>query len=165
MTNTKKRVPKDYKKMPNSINTDLYKEKTNNLDLFLDKLVGVQTDDKWSTWGRDYIQIPPEVLLEFGIISNLPLVAYVNYVINESKFYCYPGEIFSGDAAWFDYYKELDATEIKKSESYKKIKNALEQKEINFFENFNTSKDKWNIVPILNPELAKIASILNKHIK
>ena len=120
-----------------------------------------------STWARTYIEVPAEVLFEFGIISNLPIVSYTNYIMNNPKNYSYPGEIFSGDAAWFDFYEIMDSSQILKSSSYKNLKKALENidKNKSFIDFYNQSKDKWLIIPIINDELAEIATKLNNHIK
>lgn len=88
-------------------------------------------------------------------------------IMNYDYYYCYPSTIFSGDAAWFDQYQELDEKEIKESFSYQKLKLALENKDCNksFYDFYDTAKDKWKIVPIHNEAIAKIANDLNKHLK
>ncbi len=158
-------VPKNYQEQKCFINFDEFKTKTANLDDYLNDLKVIKTDRKGSTWGRCYIEVPPNVLFKFGITCNLPLVAYVNYVYNSPKFYCYEGEIFSGDAAWFDFYTELKSDDFVKNQSYLNLKKALENKSKDFTEHFDTHSKKWDIVPISNEILAEIAKKFNNHIK
>jgi len=149
------------------LNTDKYHTTTNDLDSFISEFKAIRTKKKWDTWGRTYLEIPPRVLSEFGVLTNAPFVCYVNYVLNKAKFYGYSGEIFVGDAAWFDEYQVIDADDIIKTETYKQIKTALHNTDesMSFQDFFNTAKEKWNIVPITNHELAEYASKLNNHIK
>ncbi len=81
--------------------------------------------------------------------------------------YCYPGEIFTGDAAWFDEYQEIDSSKIRGTLSYKRLKEALENtsQEKSFTSFYDQTQDKWGIVPVQNKELAEIARHLNKHLK
>ncbi len=162
-----KKVIKEYNNEEHIINFDNYPKNSKNLDDFIDKLKGIKTAGKWDTWARTYIEVPLEVLFEFGIISNLPLVSYVNFIYNKQYNYCYPGEIFTGDAAWFDEYQDLNKIEIKISPSYKKLKEVLENtdKSKAFVDFYNRSKDKWSVVPIHHKDIAEIAAKLNKHIK
>ena len=162
-----KKVIPGYNNEEHIINFDNYTNTPKSLDDFIYKLKGIKTVGKWDTWSRTYIEVPLEVLFEFGIISNLPLVSYVNFIYNKQFNYCYPGEIFTGDAAWFDEYQELNENEIKSSLSYKKLKEVLENtdKSKTFFDFYNRSKEKWSIVPIHNEDIAEIAAKLNKHLK
>lgn len=164
-----KPVVRNYSFQNHFMNIDNYFEKTDNLDNYLEEIIGISTNDKNSTWGRIYIQIPIKILYRFGVLSNLPIVSYHNNIggINKNYYYCYYGEIFSGDAAWFEEYKEIDMDEIKNSQSYKNIKQALENINPNtsFLDFFDKSKDKWNLVPIQNIELAELADKLNNHLK
>lgn len=162
---TELQVPKNYDNQPCSINFDNFKSKNANLDDFINELKAVETIQKWSTWGRRYIEIPPSVLINFGILSTLPLVSYVNYVERDPYFYCYTGEIFSGDAAWFDFYKEIENSKINDTQSYIRLKMALEDKSGNFINHFNEHNQKWTIVPVENEQMAAFARNLNKHIK
>ena len=157
-------VPKNYSSQECVINFDSFKTKTANLDEFINQMKVIITEDKWSTWGRTYIELSPLILKEFGITSNTPLVAYINYIGGRSHFYCYSGEIFSGDAAWFDSYREVEPSIIKNTESYNRLKKALEDKSINFLDHFNSQARKWTIVPVHNVELAIIAQARNTHI-
>jgi len=158
-------VPKNYQTQECLINFENYKFKTANLDDFIHELKVIETLRKQSTWGRCYIEVPPKVLNEFGIISTLPLVTYVNYVFNKKYFYCYSGEIFSGDAAWFDYYNEVQIDSTIETSSYKHLKNALEIKEKSFLDHFDYIDEKWREVPVENEYLAEFARNLNTHIK
>lgn len=159
------KVPKNYKNETNSINFDNFKNSIANLDDYKNELKVVSTFQKWSTWGRTYVEVPPSVLSNFGIISSTPFVSYINYVYNKPYFYCYTGSVFSGDAAWFDFYEEKDIMELSLLESYRRLKEAIEDKKGDFINHFNVQQNKWNIVPISNPELAKFARNVNKHIK
>lgn len=149
------------------INFDNYTKYNIKLDDYIQKLKGIRTTGKGDTWGRIYVEIPSEVLFKFGIISNSPIVSYLNMIMNNEHYYCYPGTIFSGDAAWFDQYQELNEKEIKESYSYQKLKLALENNDCSksFYDFYDTAKDKWKIVPIHNEEIAKIAYDLNNHLK
>lgn len=158
-------VPKNYQNQPCSINFEGFKTKIANLDDFKNELKVVRTYQKWSTWGRTYIEIPPSVLLNFGIVSTLPLVAYINFIGGDPYFYCYTGEIFSGDAAWFDYYEVVDTEKIESTLSYYRLKLAIEDKSKEFIDHFNQQEQKWEIVPIVNEEKADFARNLSKHIK
>jgi hypothetical protein len=158
-------VPKNYQNQPCSINFEGFETKIANLDDFKNELKVISTSQKWSTWGRTYIEIPPSVLINFGIVSTTPLVAYINYVYNNPYFYCYTGEVFSGDAAWFDNYEEVESSKITATETYKRLKIALEDKSKDFINHFNQQEQKWKIVPIANKEMADFARNLNKHIK
>ncbi len=166
-------VISDYKKQECFMNFDKYHELTANLDDFLPELVGISTKQKWSTWGRTYIEVSPEVLSRFGVTSNLPLVGYLNLIYRNSYYFLYPGKIFEGDAGWFDLYEELNENEIRSSASYKAIKSALENQKVDadmsseesFLSFFNDAEDKWKEVPIQNPELAKWAKLTNSHLK
>lgn len=123
-----------------------------------------ETNDKWRTWGRTYIEVPIEVLSHFGIVSNLPITFYVNYVNWVPKNYVYGGAIFTGDAAWFDSQNELDTLPVS-SESFRLAKEALEnESNSTFLSYFNRHKQKWNEVPIHHPLLADVASKLSLHI-
>lgn len=153
------KVIADYRDLNVNINFSDYFTKTRNLDDFIDEIKGIRTSGKWSTWGREYVEIPPQVLEHFGVNCNHPLVSYRNYVYFNPYDYVYAGEIFQGDAAWFDYYTDLSKQAILNSPSYKTIKKALENSnsEKEFLDFFHTRKAKWNTVPVWNEELAKIA--------
>lgn len=158
-------VPKNYKEQVCTINFDAFETTTGNLDDHLKDLKAIVTVGKGDTWGRTYIEISEVVLRVFGIISNLPLVVYVNYIINKPYFYCYSGEIFSGDAAWFDYYNEITSDELINSVGYRKLKEALTDKSKPFIDHFNTHSQKWAIVPVENIAKAMMAKDKNNHIK
>lgn len=158
-------VPKNYQNQPCSINFEGFKNKIASLDDFKNELIVVRTAQKWSTWGRTYIEMPPSVLVNFGIVSTLPIVAYINFISGNPYFYCYTGEIFSGDAAWFDYYEVVDTAKIESTLSYNRLKLAIEDKSKEFIDHFNQQEQKWEIVPIVNEEMADFARNLNKHIK
>lgn len=161
---TKLEVPKNYKEQTCVINFDDFKSKTENLDNYLIGLKCVTTVDKGATWGRTYIEVSEVVLCQFGIVSNVPLVVYVNYVMNKPYFYCYSGEIFSGDAAWFDYYGDVASDEMVTSNCYKRLKDALTDKSKPFIEHFNAHSQKWEVVPIENIAKAMIAVDKNNHL-
>ena len=157
-------VPKEYQNLPYSINFEHFETKTDDLDNFIFELKSISTHRKWSTWGRTYIEISPSVLINFGILSTTSLVVYVNYVFNEPYFYCYPGEIFSGDAAWFDSYQNVDNSDLKDLPAYKRLKKALEDKSKKFINHFDNNELKWDILPVENEEIAILANKLNKHL-
>lgn len=121
-----KKVIKEYNNVKHVINFDNYPKNSKNLDDFIHKLKGIKTVGKLDTGSITCIEVPLEVLFEFGIVSNLPLVSYVNFFNNKQFNICYPGKIFTGDAAWFDEYQDLNEVIIKSSLSYQKLKEALE---------------------------------------
>lgn len=158
-------VPKDYKTHECVINFDNFQSKQSNLDGYMSSLKCIKTDGKGATWGRTYIEIPTNVLSEFGIISTTPIVVYVNYVMNTPYFYCYAGETFSGDAAWFDTYNEVSTNDMIGGEVYRKLKEAIMDKSKSFISNFNSHSQKWSIVPVIDVEKAIIAQVKNNHLK
>src|SRR5690606_35905695 len=99
MASELKKVIEEYNNEEHIINFDGYPSASKDLDNFVENLRGIKTKRKWDAWSRTYIEVPAKVLFEFGIVSNLPLVSYVNFVNNHPYNYCYPGEIFTGDAA------------------------------------------------------------------
>ena len=157
-------VPKNYKEQACIINFDAFETKTENLDDYLIGLKAITTEGKGATWGRTYIEISEVVLWLFGVLSNAPLVVYINYVMNKPYFYCYSGDIFSGDAAWFDYYSEVTSDELIDSADYRKLKEVLMDKSKPFINHFNAHSQKWTIVPIENISKAFIAQLKNKHL-
>ncbi len=162
--NPKLEVPKNYKEQACVINFDAFENKTENLDDYLIGLKSISTYRKGDTWGRTYIEVSEVVLCLFGIVSNVPLVVYVNYVMNKPYFYCYAGEIFSGDAAWFDYYSDVSPDELVASGCYRKLKEALTDKSKPFINHFNAHSQKWSIVPVENIAKALIAKEKNNHL-
>lgn len=160
-------VVRTYAKTDFVFNVDNYHLSSDNLDDYILQIKAIETKRLGKTWGRSYIEIPIDILLKFGILTNAPFVCYVNYVDNQLKVYGYPGEIFNGDAAWFEEYRILESEKILINESYKRIKEALENtsQKKSFQDFFDTAKDKWKIVPITNHDLAVIANQLNNHIK
>lgn len=164
-------VPKNYSSQECVINFDGFKTKTANLDEFINQLIVVKTEQKWRTWGRSYIEISPNILNHFGIVSNIPLTVYLNYVYNhytnkiDTYFYCYTGKIFSGDAAWFESYSEVQSHEISKLNVFEYLKNALENKSKSFLDYFDCHAQKWTVTPVENIEASIIAQAMNSHIK
>jgi hypothetical protein len=138
---------------------------------FVDEIRVISTIQKWDTWGRTYVEVPAHVLKHFGIETDSPITFYFNYVYCSPCYLLYTGNIFSKDAAWFDYYFEIDSTEkklnsnswklaeraIEKGENVKKIfvENELGEKVLvndqDFFTNyFHHSHTKWKVVPVNN---------------
>lgn len=131
---------------------------------FLGDIIALKTEPKWDTWSRTYLEIPQEVLINFGIISNLPLTVYLNMVYGKPFYYCYGGSILSGDAAWFD---KGDFIKIPQHHgSFIKANNALINREkLSFLDYFDQHDAKWHMVPVENEKLAEIARNFNKHLK
>ena len=159
-----------YSKINNQIlSFDLAKSIKNERKLveFIDEIKIIRTINKWSTWGRIYFEIPMHVLEVFGIHSNNTLTLYINFVYNVHFTFAYAGEIFSGDAAWFDEYYEVPKEELFKDEKYSwnYFASILENdQQMEFKKYFNSTFEKWNTVPIQNFEAAIIAQQNNKHL-
>jgi hypothetical protein len=136
---------------------------------FLPELRVIQTHKKWGTWGRMYIQVPSNVLEKFGVITTSPITFYVNYVYFKAMNFMYMGSIFSGDAAWFDTYHELDVTNpidvkiIKDSASFKMAYDAMNELThrsnegegdarvtLTFLDWIDDPMNKWSVVPVNN---------------
>lgn len=131
---------------------------------FITEIRVIQTLKKWDTWARTYVEVPPHVLAHFGIIASSPITFYLNFVYSKPLKFMYMGSIFSGDAAWFDEYIELDPrikedlTTIENSGSFKIAESALiYQAQYCEMETTNTFLDwihdpqhKWSVVPVNN---------------
>jgi hypothetical protein len=167
MASALKKVVRIHESKDCEINHDNFGSTTYNLEDFVDHLVGVETEDKWRTWGREYIEVPVKILRKFGVESSKPLTFYVNYVYCNPKNYVYSGSIFSGNAAWFDEYRDLSVNGILRSESFELAKNALENSDSksSFLEYFNSLQEKWLEVPIHNPHKASIAKRMSTSLK
>jgi hypothetical protein len=164
-----KEVVRIYQTTEHLINFDNWSKNCNQHKLidYLSEIKAIKTKDKSPTWGRYYLEIPMHVLEKFGIISNQPLVFYLNCIYGSNYFFAYSGEIFTGDAAWFDEYIELTQEMIINCGAFKRTEEILENKlnSEDFSSYLKQAKDKWKIVPIKNLELSIYADKMNSHIK